>query len=172
VDRAGHLVTMVAALVMVSGALSAAMRSSQGGAIDVCALLPREEAGKILGYTVRARLNKRSSRDPADPVTVLRAVAHIGLVDDRGRSGASGKHRASTDASRLDSRRLVPGTSSCQLTSHRPRHEVTSSSAMPPQEACWPRAPGSPRPARAGFRSAADAGRALRSSPRQGRRTR
>ena len=61
-DRAGLLVTMVAALVMVSGGSSAAMRSSQGGggAIDVCALLPREEAGKILGYTVRARLNKRS----------------------------------------------------------------------------------------------------------------
>ena len=59
-DRAGLLVTMGAALVMVSGGVSAAMRSSQGGAIDVCALLPREEAGKILGYTVRARLNKRS----------------------------------------------------------------------------------------------------------------
>lgn len=59
-DRAGLLVTMVAALVMVSGGSSAAMRSSQGEAIDVCALLPREEAGKILGYTVRARLNKRS----------------------------------------------------------------------------------------------------------------
>jgi hypothetical protein len=38
------------------------MRSSQSGGdgIDVCALLPREEAGKILGYAVRARLAKRS----------------------------------------------------------------------------------------------------------------
>ena len=38
------------------------MRSSQSGAdgSDVCALLPREEAGKILGYAVRARLAKRS----------------------------------------------------------------------------------------------------------------
>jgi hypothetical protein len=62
VDRAGLIVTMAAALVMVSGGPSAATQSSQGGggAIDVCALLPRDEAGKILGYTVRARPAKRS----------------------------------------------------------------------------------------------------------------
>ena len=38
------------------------MRSSQSGgdAIDVCALLPGEEASKILGYTVRARPAQRS----------------------------------------------------------------------------------------------------------------
>ena len=38
------------------------MRSSQSGgdAIDVCALLPREEARKILGYTVSRRPAQRS----------------------------------------------------------------------------------------------------------------
>ena len=61
-DRAGLIVTVAGALVMVTGGSSAATHSSQGGggAIDVCALLPREEAGKILGYTVRARPAKRS----------------------------------------------------------------------------------------------------------------
>jgi hypothetical protein len=56
------MVTMAAALVMVAGGSTAAMRSSQGedSAMDVCALLPREEAGKILGYAVRARAAKRS----------------------------------------------------------------------------------------------------------------
>ena len=59
--RAGLIVTIVA-LVMVIGGSGAATHSSQGGGapIDVCALLPREEAGKILGYTVRARPAKRS----------------------------------------------------------------------------------------------------------------
>jgi hypothetical protein len=62
VDRAGLIVTMAAALVTVTGGSSAATYVSQGGggAIDVCALVPREEAGKILGYTVRARPVKRS----------------------------------------------------------------------------------------------------------------
>ena len=61
-DRAGLIVTMAAALVMVTEASSAVLRASQGGggAIDVCALLPREEAGKILGYTVRARPSEPS----------------------------------------------------------------------------------------------------------------
>ena len=60
-DRPGLIVTIAAALVMAGGS-SAATQSSQGGggAIDVCALLPREEAGNILGYTVRARPAKRS----------------------------------------------------------------------------------------------------------------
>jgi hypothetical protein len=53
---------MLAALVLGTGGWSAATRSSQSGGdgIDVCALLPREEASKILGYTVRARPAQRS----------------------------------------------------------------------------------------------------------------
>jgi hypothetical protein len=60
--RARFIVTTAAASVMLTGSSSAAWRSSQGGAgaIDVCALLPREEAGKILGYTVRAPSGARS----------------------------------------------------------------------------------------------------------------
>jgi hypothetical protein len=61
VNRTGLIVTMAAALVMVTVGSSAATYSSQGGGeIDVCALLPREEAGKILGYPVRARPARRS----------------------------------------------------------------------------------------------------------------
>ena len=60
-NRAGLIVILAAALVVGTGGWSAAMRSSQtgGDGIDVCALLPREEAGKILGYAVRARPAKR-----------------------------------------------------------------------------------------------------------------
>ena len=60
--RAELIVKIAALLVMVIGGSSAAMDSSQdrGGAVDVCALLPREEASKILGYPVRARPNTRS----------------------------------------------------------------------------------------------------------------
>jgi hypothetical protein len=59
---AGLIMTTVAALVMVTGGSSAATHTSQGAGapIDVCALLPREEAGKLLGYPVRARPAKRS----------------------------------------------------------------------------------------------------------------
>ncbi len=61
-NRAGLTVILATVLVMGTGAWSAAMRASQSGGdgIDVCTLLPREEAGKILGYAVRARLAKRS----------------------------------------------------------------------------------------------------------------
>lgn len=60
-NRAG-LIATVAALVMVTTGPSGATHAPQGagGAIDVCALLPREDAGKILGYTVRARPATRS----------------------------------------------------------------------------------------------------------------
>lgn len=76
-DRAGLIVTMVAALVMVTARSSAATHSAQGGGgpIDVCALLPREEAGKILGYTVRARPVKRS-----DGPTECRYAGGMGTV--------------------------------------------------------------------------------------------
>jgi hypothetical protein len=48
---------MAAALVIVTAGSSAVVPAFQGAGsgIDVCALLPREEAGKILGATVRAR---------------------------------------------------------------------------------------------------------------------
>jgi hypothetical protein len=57
VDRARLIVSMATALVMATVGSSADVPASQGagGGIDVCALLPREEAGKILGATVGAR---------------------------------------------------------------------------------------------------------------------
>jgi len=59
--RAGLIVT-VAVLLMMTGASRAVAGASQDrtSAVDVCALLPREEAGKILGGTVRARPVKRA----------------------------------------------------------------------------------------------------------------
>lgn len=60
--RAGLIMTTAAAVVTATLGSSLAAQPSQGGGgdIDVCAMLPREDAGKILGYTVRARPNKRS----------------------------------------------------------------------------------------------------------------
>ena len=79
-----RFIVILAALVMGTGGWSAAMRSSQSGGdgIDVCALLPREEASKILGYTVRARPAQRS--DGATECRYAAAQPVPGLHGDGG----------------------------------------------------------------------------------------